>query len=122
MCVLASTRPGSTVSLERSITVAPEGIATLTPTSLILSPSIRMTTLVEDVPVSGSIRLPPLVAVVRAGCDCCAWAASTRQTATRAHNIQLIFFMDSSVEIAASAGGPRSQVGHQGCDQRESAR
>src|SRR5579864_514317 len=60
-CVWQSMSPGITVDLERSITVAPAGTAP--PTALILAPSMRITWLVETVPVSGSIRWPALIAV-----------------------------------------------------------
>src|SRR5262245_29197402 len=71
MCVWASTNPGRTVSFDRSITVAPAGIARLAPTSLIFSPSIMMIWLAAALPVSGSISRPALIAVTVVGVCAC---------------------------------------------------
>src|SRR6185369_12414215 len=86
MCVWASTKPGNTVSLERSMTVAPVGIARLAPTALIRSPSISITWLVAVVAVSGSISRPALIAVIGGG----VWAVVEMATNTRIEHRKIV--------------------------------
>src|SRR5206468_4318735 len=71
--------------LERSMTVAPAGIATFAPTSLIRVPSTRITWLVSARPASGSMSRPARIAVTGAGAGVCpATAATANQTSTPA--------------------------------------
>src|SRR5437899_11503820 len=67
--------------LERSMTVAPAGIATFAPTSLIRVPSTRITWLVSARPASGSISRPARIAVTGAGA-CAATQLSVNNTNT----------------------------------------
>jgi len=69
MCVCID-QTGNTVSFDKSITVAPAGIARLAPTPLIFSPSMRITWSMVAVPVSGSISRPALIAVIGVAGGC----------------------------------------------------
>src|SRR5262245_24308747 len=62
-CVCASTRPGLTVELDRSITRAPAGIARPAPIAVIFPSSTRITWFAADVPRSGSTTFPARIAV-----------------------------------------------------------
>ena len=58
--------PGSTVAPDRSITVAPAGIATLVPTAVIRSPWTRITAFLIGAAPVPSISVPALMAVTAA--------------------------------------------------------
>src|SRR5215510_12870059 len=70
-CVWASKRPGRTLDVDKSMTVALDGICRDAPIALIVLPSIRIVWLVAIVPATGSTSRPALIAVVVG-----AWATS----------------------------------------------
>src|ERR1035438_2491000 len=69
MCSCASTKPGKTVALPRSITRAPTGILTCAcgPTSVMRSPDRTIVCLISNWPVLLSNRRPARIAITPAG-------------------------------------------------------
>src|SRR5215471_19499965 len=87
-CVCASTNPGSTVPVDRSITSAPAGALPPTVTLTILAPSIRIQAFVTGASLLPSINRPARIATRFAGgavarCACDVPTTSNRQTAVR---------------------------------------
>ena len=60
--------PGSTVSPERSTTLAPLGMVTPAPTAVIRSPCTTMTAFLTGAAPVPSIRVPARITVTDCGC------------------------------------------------------